>query len=175
MKRRPRRSLPATLTALVILAACVLTAVVAIQLIVHRRPWISYQRIAEALHGAHWNDLIPALAAGAVALVGLVLLAAAVLPGKLTVLPLEGKFNSGASRRSYRNSLRAAASSVDGVDTAKLKLKARTVTAVVRTNRTTTDGIADAVRDAVDHRLDQVSPAARPKTKVTIKAARSTR
>ncbi|MEC3982533.1 DUF6286 domain-containing protein [Amycolatopsis sp. H20-H5] len=172
MKRRPRRSTPATLTAVVLLAACALVAVVAIQMIVGETPWVSYRAVADALHNAHWNDLVPAIAGGVAALLGLILLLAAILPGKLTVLPLDGDLDSGASRRSYRSTLRTAASTVDGVSGAKLTVKRRKVTTKVSTGRTNTEGLAEAVRAALEHRLDQVSPALRPKLKIKVQAAR---
>jgi hypothetical protein len=173
VKRRPRRSTPASLTAAVLLAASAFVAVVAVQTILAQKPWVSYRSVADALHNAHWNDLAPAIAGGAAALLGLILLLAAALPGKLTVLPLEGGVDSGASRRSYRSTLRTAASAVDGVARAKLKVKRRKVSAKVTTARTTTDGLADAVRTAIDRRLDQIAPAVRPNVKIKVHAARS--
>ncbi|MDQ3402332.1 MAG: alkaline shock response membrane anchor protein AmaP [Actinomycetota bacterium] len=173
MKRLPRRSTPATLTAVVLLAACVLVAVVAIQTLLGHTPWISYSTVAEALNGARWNDEVPAIVGGGIAVLGLILLLTAIVPGKLTVLPLAGDIDSGASRRSYRSTLRAAASIVDGVADAKVNLRRRTVFAVVSTGRTNTDGLADAVRTAIEHRLDHITPAVRPKLKVKVNAARS--
>ncbi|WP_410652633.1 DUF6286 domain-containing protein [Amycolatopsis sp. cmx-4-54] len=173
MKRRPRRSVPATLTAVVLLAACAFVAVIAIQLLLGQKPWVSYESVAGTLHGARWNDLVPAIAGGGAALLGLVLLLIAILPGRLTVLPLEGELDSGASRRSYRSTLTTAASTVDGVAGAKVKLKRRKVFAKVSTGRTVTDGLADAVRAAIEHRLDQIAPAARPAVKIKVHAARS--
>ncbi|MGW4057607.1 DUF6286 domain-containing protein [Amycolatopsis sp. NPDC004747] len=173
MKRRPRRSTPAVLTALVLLAACVLAAVVAIQLILGQRPWISYDSVAGWLHAQRWNGLVPAIAGGVVVLLGLVLVLAAVFPGKLTVLPLQGEPESGASRRSYRSTLRTAAAGVDGVSGAKLTLRRRKVIARVRTGRTRTDGLAEAVHAAISRRLAQIAPATEPAVKVKVKATRS--
>ncbi|MEC3973880.1 DUF6286 domain-containing protein [Amycolatopsis sp. H20-H5] len=173
MKRRPRRSVPATLTAVVLLAACAFVAVAAIQPIVGETPWVSYRSVADALHGARWTDLVPAIAGGVAALLGLVLLLTAILPGKLTVLPLLGELDSGASRRSYRSTLRAAVSTVDGVSAAKVKLKRRKVSVKVTTGRTSTGGLADAVRGALERRLDQIVPAVRPAVKVKVHAVRS--
>ncbi|WP_439657609.1 DUF6286 domain-containing Asp23/Gls24 family envelope stress response protein [Lentzea sp. HUAS TT2] len=173
VKRRPRRSTPATLTAVVLLAACAFVAVIAIQMILEQTPWVSYQSVADAVHNTHWNDLVPAIAGGGAALLGFILLLTAILPGKRTVLPLEGELDSGASRCSYRSTLRAAASAVDGVSGAKLKLKGRKAVVKVSTDRTNTDGIADAVRDAISHRLDQITPVIRPDVKVKVHAARS--
>ncbi|MDT8910021.1 DUF6286 domain-containing protein [Amycolatopsis sp. PS_44_ISF1] len=174
MKRRPRRSVPATLTALVILAVCVFAAAVSIQLIIGEKPWISYAAVTGWLHDRHWTDPIPGIAGGVAALLGLILLLAAVLPGKATVLPLRGDLDSGASRRSYRSTLRTAASSVEGVSGAKVKLGGRRVKAVVTTARTNTDGLAEAVRTAVEQRVGQIDPVTPPAVKVRLKTSGST-
>ncbi|WP_410599828.1 DUF6286 domain-containing protein [Amycolatopsis sp. lyj-90] len=173
MKRRPRRSLPAVLVALVVLAGCVLAAAVAVQTILGEKPWVSYDAVASALHDTRWSDPLPAIAGGVVALLGLLLLVSAIVPGRPTVLPLEGGTDSGASRRSYRSTLRTAASTVDGVSAAKLKLKRRGIVSVVTTGRTNTEGLADAVRAAIEHRLSQIGPATVPAVRVRVKATRS--
>jgi hypothetical protein len=173
VKRRPRRSIPATLTAVVLLAACALVAVVAVQMLLGEAPWIRYDTVAGTLHDLRWSDLATAVIGGVAVLLGLILLLAAVLPGSLTVLPLRGELDSGASRRSYRSTLRAAVSTVDGVSNATVKLKSRKVSAKVRTGRATTDGLAEAVRGAIAHRLDQIDPALRPTVKVKVRSVRS--
>lgn len=176
MKRRPRRSTPAVLTALVLLAACALVAVVAIQMIIGEREWVDYRSVAATLHGMHWNDLGTALAGGVLALAGLLMLLAAILPGRATVLPLSGDpigMDSGATRRGLRSTLRAAASTVDGVAAVKLRLGRRKVAALVRTNRTNTTGLDDAVRAAIERRLDQIDPANRPIPTVKVQTIRN--
>jgi len=176
VKRRSRRSTPAVLTALVLLAACALATVAAIQMIIGGSPWVDYRSVATTLHDLHWNDLGTALAGGVLALVGLLLLLAAILPGAPTVVPLSGDptgMDSGATRRSLRTTLRAAASTVDGVRAVKLRLGHRKVAAVVRTNRTNTTGLDDAVRAAIEHRLDQINPANRPIPTVKVRTTRN--
>jgi hypothetical protein len=176
VKRRPRRSTPAVLTALVLLAACALVTVVAIQMIIGESPWVDYRSVATTLHGTHWNDLGTALAGGVLALVGLLMLLAAILPGAPTVVPLSGDpagMDSGATRRSLRTTLRAAAATVDGVRSVKLRLGRRKVAAVVRTNRINTTGLDDAVRAAIEHRLDQINPANRPNPTVKVQTTRN--
>jgi len=158
----------------VLLAACVLVAVVAIQMLLGETPWIRYDTVTGALHDTRWSDVVTAVAGAVAVVLGLAMTLAALLPGKPTVLPLRGDPDSGASRRSYRSTLRTAASTVDGVSGATVKLKPRTVFAKVSTGRTTTDGLADAVRHAVEHRLDQIGPVVRPTVKVKIRATRST-
>lgn len=176
MKRRPRRTLPATLTALALLAAGAVVAVVAIQLIINERPWIDYGAVATALHDTRWRDTVVLYTGIGAAVVGLILIAAAVLPGRPTVLPLSGdreNMDSGASRRSLRSTLRAAASGVDGVASAKLALGSRRARTAVRTNRTVTEGLDESVRTAVDHRLDQITPQRRPALAVRVHAPRN--
>lgn len=179
MMRRPRRTIPAAATALVLLSVCVLTAISVIQLLTGQRPLISYAAIADLAHTTRWDNLVVAIASGVVMLIGLVLLLAAILPGRPTVIPLlatdtDATIDAGASRGSLRTTLRAAANAVDGVTATKLKLRRRTVTAVVRTHRTTPEGLTEAVRAAISHRLDQISPATRPEVRVRVVAPRST-
>lgn len=159
-----------------LLAASVVVAASAIQTLLREKPWISYDSAARTLHGLQWTELPLAIAGGVVAALGLVLVLAAVLPGALTILPLRAgtdDVDAGASRRSYRSTLRAAVSTVDGVASAKLKLRKRRVSARVRTDRTRPDGLGDAVRSALTDRIEQIQPAATPKVKVVVKAPRS--
>lgn len=173
MKRRPRRTVPAILTALVVLAACVLTSIVTIQMIMGVTPLISYRSITTSLADTHWNDTATLIVGGTAALIGLLMLLAALLPGRPLVVPLAGDLDAGASRRSLRRTLQDAASRVDGVRKAKLKLTRRTVVARIRSDRTNTAGLTEAVRNVLDRRLDQVSPLPRPAVKVKLHAARS--
>jgi hypothetical protein len=179
MMRRPRRTAPASVTALALLSVCVLTAISVIQLLAGRRPLISYAAIADLAHTTHWDSFGVVVAAGVVMLAGLVLLLTAILPGRPTVIPLQATdtgaaIDAGASRRSLRSTLRTAANAVDGVTSATLALRRRTITAVVRTHRTTPEGLTEAVRAAIEHRLDQISPATRPAVRVRVVAPRST-
>lgn len=88
MNRRPRRGLPAVLTGLVLLAACVLAAIDAIQILVKQRPMVSYARLASSLHKLHWNAPAVEITAAVLIAIGLILLLAACLPGRPVVLAL---------------------------------------------------------------------------------------
>lgn len=176
MIRRPRRGVPAVLTAVVLLAACVLVAVVAVQLLLGEPPWISYTAVATAFHEAQWTDLVPVIAGGVAALLGLLLVLAAIVPGRSRVLGLapDGSTTDAAiSRTSLRTTLRDAAK-VDGVTTAAVTLRRGRVRAVVHTDRTITDGLADAVRAAVDQRVEHIGLARPHQVTVQVKAPRST-
>lgn len=176
MIRRPRRSVPAALTALAILVLCALVATMAIQLIGGRPPVVSYAAIAAALHRSQWRDLVVAIAGGAVALAGLVLLLAALIPGRATVLPLDGADpQAGVSRRSLVLTLRGAAAAVEGVARVTLAVRGNKVPKVrvrARADRVDDTGVAEAIRAAVDARIDQLSPANRPLVRVRVRPAR---
>jgi hypothetical protein len=162
------------LVALVVLAACVLVAVSAIQFLVGARPLVTYESLAGPVHATNWTELPVVLGGGAAVVIGLVLFFTAVIPGKPTVLPLVTA-DSGAVRRSLRRTLRASAAGVDGVASAKLKLRRKKVVAKVRTHRTNMDGLADTVRDAIGHRLDQIEPVTRPMVHVRVVSVRTKR
>ena len=174
MTRRPRRSLAATLAALVLLSACVLTATDAIQIQVHSHPWLSWHRFARYLHGLHWNGTVVAVTAGVLIALGVIALLAALLPGRPVLIALRGGQaegeepgagaaplpDAGVSRRGLAAALRTAAASVDGVTSAKLSLHRHAVAATVYTLGST-EGITDDVRAALEKCLDRIAPAAR--------------
>ncbi|MET0133807.1 MAG: DUF6286 domain-containing protein [Kibdelosporangium sp.] len=180
MMRRPRRTIAAVVTAVILLGVCVLTAISVIQLLVGEPPLVSYAAIADLAHTTQWDNLVVVATAGVVMLTGLVLLLSATLPGQPTVIPLSATetgeaMDAGASRRSLGSTLRAASNAVDGVTATTLTLRRKTIIATVRTQRTTTEGLAAAVSAAISHRLDQISPATRPAVRVRVSAPRSTR
>jgi hypothetical protein len=177
VNRRPRRGIPAALTGLLLLAASVLTAIDAIQILAGApHPMLSYARFASALHRLHWNSLAPAIAGGGLALLGVILLLAALVPGRRMVLALGSSppapdLDGGAlpiaglSRRGLRNMLRATAASVDGVTSAKLSVRRKVIAATVRTPGSAEE-LSGRVRAALEQRLDQISPATRPALRV---------
>ncbi|ONI78695.1 hypothetical protein ALI144C_28270 [Actinosynnema sp. ALI-1.44] len=175
MIRRPRRGLPAVLTAVVLLGVCVVVAVSAVQLLLDEPPLVSYDAVATRIHQTQWTDLVPAIAGGAVALIGLLLVLSAVVPGRSRILglaPDDSTTDAAISRTSLRTALRDAAK-VDGVTNAVVKVRRARVRTVVRTDRTVTDGLADAVRAAVEQRLDHVGLARQHQLTVKVKAPRS--
>jgi hypothetical protein len=170
VNRRPRRGVPAALIGLLLLAGCALIATDAIQILAGGHPLLSYPRFAAALHSQHWNSLAPAIASGGLAVLGVLLLLVALLPGRPVVLALSVSADDegptvGLSRRGFRNMLRATAASVDGVTSASLSFRRTVIAASVHTAGPA-DGLADSVRAALERRLDQIAPARRPALRV---------
>ncbi|HEX2301927.1 MAG TPA: DUF6286 domain-containing protein, partial [Pseudonocardiaceae bacterium] len=135
MTRRPPRTVPATVAGLVLLATSLSLAVSCIQFLAAKPPLIPFSTLAALGRDTTWND--PAVLVGGAVLVvlGLVLLACAVVPGIPQVLALTSDERSpaGVTRSSLARDLAVRAASADGITGARVKVGARTVKVVART------------------------------------------
>lgn len=178
MIRRPRRTVPATIAALVVLAAAVVVTISCIQVIVGSPPLIPFGALGALAGDTSWND--PAvLAAGAVlALIGIVLLACALLPGTPQVLALatgNDHTDAGVARRSLANDLTSHARRADGITGAHVTVGGRTVKVIAHTPLRDHSGLSERVRELVGERLDDINLARRPRLRVTVTPDRSAR
>ncbi len=192
MTRHPRRLYPATLTALVILAACAVTAVSLIQRLARRAPLIPFGVLERHLRTLRMDGAVMTYAGVAAAVIGLILLGCALLPGQPRTLPLaagpgDGTGGSGTggdgagaavpalagvSRSGLRAALAATLAEVDGVDSVRVRVRRRRVRARVRTGLLATAEVRDAARDAVQRRLDQAGLARQPAVRVAVRVRR---
>ncbi|WP_084514326.1 DUF6286 domain-containing protein [Nocardia acidivorans] len=163
--RRPRRVVPAVLLALAVLAVCVVAVISLTGRLVGRSELVSYDSLADRLHGTHWSDAAVLGAGIAIAGAGLVLLLIAVLPGRPVVIALDevGDSPAGLARRSLRADLRRAAASVHGVESPRVHLGDKKIRVSARTGRAETAVLDTALREAVTGALDRIAPA-RPAT-----------
>lgn len=176
MIRRPRRSVPATLVALVVLAAAALVATATIQHLLGHTPVVSVDTVAGAVVGRSWDDSVVTAAGAASAVLGLVLLAAALLPGTPTVIPLSGaggRTDAGMYRRTLRKDLTTTAAAADGVSSAALKVGRRRITGTVRSPAKDTDGVGEQVRSLLAERLADIAPARHPRVRIKVTTERS--
>ncbi|WP_280426540.1 DUF6286 domain-containing protein [Nocardia carnea] len=136
MIRRSRRTLPAVLVALVVAAVCVAVIVSLAQRWAGAPEFLSYDTVARELHATTWNEWPVLVVALALLAAGALLLAAAVLPGRPRVLPLRtgDDMDAGVPTGELRALLRGAATTVDGVNSARIVLRRETVRAVVDTD-----------------------------------------
>jgi hypothetical protein len=175
--RHPRRVVPACLLALVVLALCTVTAISVIQERSHRAPLVPLHTLARQVRGLHVDD-IGVVGAGIVAAVlGLILLACALAPGRAETLALasggepasgSGAPVAGISRSGLRTALAATLADVDGVDAVQIRVRARRVTARVRTELTTTDNVRETVRAVAGDRLSRTGLARTPDLRVRV-------
>jgi hypothetical protein len=179
--RRPRRTIPAIVVALIALAGCVVVAVCCLQQVSGHTPLLTWHQVADLGVKLHWHD--PAvLAAGAVAaVVGLVLLAGALLPGRPTVLPLRplsdtASSDDGVSRRGLSETLRHSAVDADGVTAARTRLRGGRALVRITTPLDQPDdvqGVHDRVQQTVSDSLDRVALAAPPRLRVHVRTRQS--
>ncbi|MFI5783849.1 DUF6286 domain-containing protein [Nocardia sp. NPDC051570] len=164
MRRRPRRTPAATVVAVATLALSVAVIVSLIQRLTGTHEFVSYDTVAAWLHGTTWRSSW-VLATGVTALViGVLLLGSALVPGRAVVLPLtaEEDLSAGITRRGLRTTMREAAYTVEGVSTARIRLRRNRVGVVARTERAVAQELTEPVRAAVEQRLAELGPAAPP-------------
>lgn len=173
---RPRRVLPASLAAsLLTVAGAFATVHIVSTLIGHPvfRPRTTAAAV-RLLHTLTWGDRLPMIAGGVLMLTGLLLVLAAVLPGRTRTAPLAGddpRFVAGLGRSSLRAALVVAAREVPGVESASVRLRGRLwPRAEVRvvTGFHDPDHLAEQVITAVTERLADLAPVRVPSVAVRI-------
>ncbi|MEC3953573.1 DUF6286 domain-containing protein [Nocardia sp. CDC153] len=124
MIRRPRRTAPAVVVALAVFALCLVTVISLIQKLTGGRELVSYDSVATRLHGIEWNDAIVPVVGAVVIVLGLLLLGAALLPGRPVVMPLAEVDGSaaGVTRRSVRSTLAREVNGLPGVAARRIRV-----------------------------------------------------
>lgn len=168
MKRRPRRALPASVLAVALLAGCLVTVGSLIEYLTGAKGFASFGRVVARLHAIAWNDRWVAVGGVAALAAGLALLMLAILPGRAVVLPLAGDdgFAAGVARRGLCAALRDTAQSVDGVSSARVRLRRRKVRVKIRTAYVHSAGLSERVRAVVDERIGLIGPDPAPRVVV---------
>jgi len=180
--RRPRRTAPATVVALVLLAVCVAVAVAVTQSLLGQTPFVQLPQLLSFTSRQRWNSTVIIVAAIVVAVTGLILLLTAVRPGKPIVLPLaritdhDGApvADAGVRRKTLNKDLTVAAATVPGVTKATVTARRGTVTAQITTAAPDRDAVPDQVRDRLTDRLVEIAPARTPKVRVRARRDRNT-
>ena len=182
MIRRPRRSAPATIVALVLLAICVLVAIAVIQSLLGQQPFVRLEQLVSFTARQRWNGVLTIVVAIVVAVLGLVLLVAALRPGKPTVLPLaritdrDGSpvADAGVRRQTLSKDLTAAASTVPGVSRARVSARRGSVVAEISTAAADSAAVPGQVKERLETRLTEIGPARTPRVKVRARRDRNT-
>lgn len=161
LRRRPSRGVPATLVALVVLAVAVAATTAAVTRLASGS-WPGWAADpARSVAQQSWGAA-PVLAAAVVGVVlGLVLLLAALLPGRRTGVPVDLTVTSAEqsevviTQRGVARLAAAAADEVDGVESVDVSVSARLVRVeVVTASRSDVESVRSAVQSSVEDRLD---------------------
>lgn len=174
LRRRSSRSVPATITAIILLALGVTGAWIGISRLI-TGTWPSFLApIRQFLAELSWSS--PALWAAAtlLTLLGLIMVLAALLPGKHTAVRLtnpDGADDRSAETAMTRRGLAKLASThldqADGVDSASVKATARKVTATVRTPLHNAPELSGKLTKSLDRKFAQIG--LDPAPRVTVK------
>ncbi|RKS76822.1 hypothetical protein BZB76_2187 [Actinomadura pelletieri DSM 43383] len=172
---RPRRAFAGLAAALLV---TVVGGVAAIELLaaalgsaVHPVPGVAVA--ADALRRHAWHDPEVLAGAGAVTVLGLAFLLAA-LPGRPRGVPLacsDPRLAGVIGRAALRRALEDAALDVPGIVRARVRgpgLVRRNVVVWATTHYRNPANLAELVRDAVDERLDRIEPMRRPDVDVRL-------
>lgn len=171
LRRHPARTAPATITAVVLLALGVALVWAAVQRLV-QGSWPTFADqtgawVATLTWGAVWMLIISV----AVAMLGLILLVAAIKPGPPTAMTVDSGSSADAAgastevvmtRRSVAKLATARAGQVDGVDSVSSVAGARTLTVAVTTPSQQRGEIEQQVRDRVTDALHSAGLAPMP-------------
>lgn len=178
MIRRPRRSVPATIVALVLLAAAVLTVIAVVQSLVGQTPLVDLAQLLAVGSSQHWNSAAVVTAAIVVAMLGLILLIAAIRPGNPTVLPLIAHIGAapaspaGVRRQSLATDLASTVSAVPGVSRASVTARRHRVIAQISVAAADPAAVPGQVRQRLENRIAEIGPATR--VRVRVRARRDT-
>ncbi|ATG53373.1 alkaline shock response membrane anchor protein AmaP [Brachybacterium ginsengisoli] len=169
--RRPARTVPATLLGLLLLAAGATALWLLITLLVDGS-WPASARSALAAVGAQRLDSTPMLvAAGVLAALGLLLLLAALLPGRPSRgLVLAGDVPGGTAvaHRDLARRVTRRVEAVDGVHSARTTLSGRRLQVLARTVVDDSETVLRAARTAVEESVDELRPETALRTRVRI-------
>lgn len=160
--------------AVVLLAACVIVAGVLIQHLTGTSEFVSYDRIVARLHEVTWDNRWVAVVGVILVATGLVLLTLAILPGRPIILPLtdDDGFTAGVARRGLRSALQDAAQSVDGVRSARVRLRHKKVSVKIHTDSVHATGLTDHVYAVVNDRVASIGPTPTPRVVITTHSGR---
>jgi hypothetical protein len=175
--RRPRRVVPATIVAVLLLAAAVLLVWACVQVLLGQTPIVPFAALAEWGAQAAWADVVVLVGGGVLAALGIVLLACAWTPGAPNVLALADvgdDIDAGATRRTVRHAVAAAAGRVDGVTAASAQVSPGRVRATVTTPLRDAGALPAEVRAAVGDQLTALALRRAPRISVRVNQSRST-
>ncbi|MCK2212740.1 DUF6286 domain-containing protein [Actinomadura sp. ATCC 31491] len=157
---RPRRRVPAVLVATVLTLLGLLVAAETISALVGRPlRLVPYDRMLAGASATPWANPWVLLGSALALLLGLALLAAALVPGRPRLLPVrtgDPDLVMGLRRKSVTHALAHAAEQVPGVHEARARIRGRTVAVTPVTSGWDGERFREGVREAVLTRLAEL-------------------
>lgn len=175
--RPARRVTAAVLAAIVLGGAGATVAVDVVRVRLGMSAWIwPHHAIATRLSDQHWDDTVILAVAGAIVVIGLVLLATAARPGRRADVPLathDPGVRAALTPRSLSRTVTAATLDVDGVHHVQVTARRRSLS--VRADSILRDpaGLSEQVSAAVERRLAELDLAHPPAIRVRVRRKES--
>jgi Family of unknown function (DUF6286) len=172
---RPRRALPAIVVSALLAAATGLIAAYLISKYVGHQVHVLPRGLFQAGHQLHWDDPRPLVASGVACVLGLLLIGLALRPGRYRVVPVASQdpYSVAAmTRAGLRRYLADAATTVDGIASAKVKVRRRRARVYAASSLRDVEGLADQVETAVNDRLTVLAPLQPLRARVTVRKRR---
>lgn len=159
---RGRRTVSAVIVAILLLVLGALVAWQAVLVQTGRQPYgVDASAVADRLHRTPWTDTAVITAAAVAIVVGLGLLALAMLPSRRRYLQLRESdpvLVTGITPANLRRALSGAAQRVNGINAAETELHRTTATTVITSSLSMTERLPAAAEDAITVRLKQLDP-----------------
>lgn len=159
---RPRRSWPAVIAGLVILAVAVIASAEVISALAGSPlRIIPVGQAADYAGGTRWSDPAVQIASLVLAAIGVLLIIVALVPGQSRWTALrtdDPALVVGLARSALRRTVAESAHQVSGVDSVHVAVRRRRIRLLVHTRLRESQTLSDEVTSAVEERLAQLAP-----------------
>jgi hypothetical protein len=170
---RPARTLPAVVVGWVLAVLAVLVTVEVVSGLVHRRlHLLPVAWLTRLGHETRWDDPATLAIAAFACLIGVLLIALALLPGRPRVIaltPHDPDTLLGITRTGLRRHLTVVATEVDGITRAKVRLRRRGARVKAVSPLRDVGGLPEQVHQAVSGRLEELAPLRPLRVRVTLR------
>jgi hypothetical protein len=172
---RPRRTLPAIVVAALLAVATGLIAAYLLSKYAGHQVHVLPKGLFQAGHQFHWDDPRPLVSSGVACALGLLLIGLALFPGRFRVVPVASRDPyavAAVTRAGLRRYLAGAATTVDGIASAKVKVRRRRARVYAASSLRDTEGLAAQVETAVTERMTALGPLRPLRVRVTVRKRR---
>lgn len=175
LRRRSSRTVPATITAIALLALAVVVIWGSVAYLT-QGSWPAFaSNGSDAIEPTTWSHPSVSVASGIAAILGLLLLIIAILPGKQTALEIIGSRggvkNTSETVISPRGLARLTSSHVDqtdGVDSSSVTVTAKRVTVDAKTSLHQAKGLSKDLEESITEKFDSIGLSPIPKVTVRV-------
>lgn len=173
---RPRRVVPATVAAVLLAAAAILTAIEVVAALLGRQAIVlPVGRLARLGQNTRFDDPLAITAAAVLCVLGLTAIILAVKPGRPRLIALHSPDRQtviGITRTALRRQLAAAATRIDGIGRARIRVRRRRIRVRATSPLRDPSELAAQMTDTVTVRLQELAPLRPLRVRATVRRRR---